>query len=195
MNDDSQNQPNQPNQPNQQSSQTDAQLGGLSQPPPPPADSQTSLPPQPSSSQPVATTPSDDKRDPLQVLEELLAERQQSVQGGDTGSSNSPNLPTGSTPLAPPTPLPGEPPAPNIPPPIDETTKAQMEADLLLAEQAQEEKDEQEIEVQKQALENIKQTPEYQARVQQEQSDEEQSKQEQSAQDGFEIVQLSHKKT
>lgn len=70
-----------------------------------------------------------------------------------------------------------------------------MEADLLLAEQAQEEKDEQEIEVQKQALENIKQTPEYQARVQQEQSDEEQSKQEQSAQDGFEIVQLSHKKT
>lgn len=123
------------------------------------------------------------QQNPLDALEELLAQTQASSSGSGgaagaaLGSPAAPGLPQDSQPSE-----------------ADVEAKAQIEAERLLAEQAQAEKDTQDIMLQRQALEDVKQTPEYQARIQQNQDDQASSEEEAAIQDGYNIVQLDHKK-
>ena len=82
--------------------------------------------------------------------------------------------------------------------PSPEEIAAQQEAEALQkAQQMQAEhrvQDQQEILAQISQLETIKDTPEYHAKVEQEQQAQEEKADEQQAQDGFQIYQLGHKK-
>jgi len=129
------------------------------------------------------------QQNPLDALEELLAQTQASSSGSGGAAGAAPGSPAAQN-------YPAMPEAPqdSQPSEADAEAKAQIEAERLLAEQAQAEKDTQDIMLQRQALEEVKQTPEYQARVQQTQDDQAASEEETAVQDGYNIVQLDHKK-
>lgn len=110
-------------------------------------------------------TKSDDKN-PLDVLEELLKD------SGAGGAKTDPAKPAELT--------------------EEELEQKRIEFEQKQAEQAQ--VDAQQLEQQKELLQTIKDTPQYQARVQQQEEAAAESEQKQQASDGFEITQLDHDK-
>ncbi len=116
------------------------------------------------------------QRNPLDVLEELLKESQAKV--GAPGGG----LPGGGT-----GPVPAEPAGPT-----PEQLQAQAEMEERLRQQAV--IDQQAIEERRAELEQIKNTPQYQARVQQDQEKADQQQTQQAAGQGFDIKQLEHTK-
>jgi len=113
------------------------------------------------------STPAGDDKNPLDVLEDILKEAKAKGAAKNTG-------------------------------PTPEEIAAQEEAEALKqAQQMQAEhrvQDQQEILVQISELDTIKDTPEYQAKVQQEQAAKDEKAEEQQSQDGFQIYQVGHKK-
>lgn len=130
--------------------------------------------PQDPAQQPAAPA-GDDQKNPLDVLEELLAQSQASAGGGAPALGQPATNPT-------------------APPEPDSAEVARQEAERQAAAAQQEQVDQQEIAAQRQALEAVKETPEYQARVQQIEEEKAEQTQQHANQDGFEVNQLEHKK-
>ncbi len=113
------------------------------------------------------TTTTDD-RNPLDVLEELLKNDGDAAAKGDADAlAEDERL---------------------------EKERAQKRQEFEAKQVMQQDIDAQKIADQKKLLETIKNTPEYQARVQQEQQQQEETKQVAAATEGFEITQLTHDK-
>lgn len=120
------------------------------------------------------TTPAGDDKNPLDILEELL--RDSGGSGG--GAAGGPAEPAKPEEPAEPTP--------------EEKAKAREEIEQKMADQAV--VDAQHVAEQQELLKSLKDTPQYQARVHQDQEKAENSQANQVASDGFEIDQLEHDK-
>ncbi len=120
----------------------------------------------------AADAPADDQsqKSPLDILEELLKE------SGNSGASSQPTAPAAE---------PGQ-------PTEEEKAKKLEELQEKMAEQAIEDKEN--IAKQQELLESLKQTPQYQARVQQNEEKAQTEADKDTAGQGFEITQLKHDK-
>jgi hypothetical protein len=147
------------------------------QTPTPPADPTSVVP---SDSTAPAADPNAPQKSPLDILEEILGDAAKS--GAAPGAGAAPGT-AGSADA------PAEPPKPQIP------AEPQISPEELAAkEAAQKAKDEADI-LQKQAeLQTITQTPEYHARVEQNAAAEASAHEHDTDGQGFEIIQLEHKK-
>lgn len=116
----------------------------------------------------AATDPN--QKSPLDILEEILSEKGASA--GDPGGMQA------EASVAPVVPEPPQPTAEEL---------AQLEAARLAQDQA-------ELQQKQAELQTITQTPQYQARVEQEEAAKQQHDQQETAQEGFEIKQIEHTK-
>lgn len=140
-----------------------------------------------------ASTQVGPQKSPLDILEELLSDARGKSPGSQAGEE--PKVPdlSGMADLSSPSGGgKGEPSAEEAAAQAARKQAEEAERQKLMAEQQIE--DEQQLAVQRQAMEEIKTTPEYQARVQQEEEKKQQQAQDVANQTGFEIVQLQHKK-
>ncbi|MCB9813587.1 MAG: hypothetical protein H6772_04235 [Pseudomonadales bacterium] len=119
---------------------------------------------------------SDDKKNPLDVLEELLKDTGNGAVSGSGSNNSDPSKPV-------------------------EKTKEELERELeqkrIEFEQSQEEQkriDDQKLIKQRQAISGIQDSQEYKARVQQDSAKKDDEEKQTVASDGFEIDQLGHKK-
>jgi hypothetical protein len=126
---------------------------------------------------PVSDDPN--AKSPLDALEELLAQTQAATSNPDAASQTAAQ-PVADAEVAPATPN------------VDLEQQARLEAERLMAQEEQGKIDEAEIIAQRQALESVKDTPEYQARTTQMQEDHDQAESEEAVKDGFDIKQLDH---
>jgi hypothetical protein len=128
------------------------------------------------------------QKSPLDILEELLNDTK--AKGGAKGKSSAalpgvnPGVPDGGAADE----------AAEAAAKAEEAAKAAEEAERqrIIAQRKLE--DEQHLIAQRAAMEELKNTPQYQARVQQDQQEEEEHKQHDEAVQGYEIKQLEHKK-
>lgn len=116
------------------------------------------------------TPPATDDKNPLDVLEELLKDSGGSGSGGSQPAQDPQN---------------GE---------LSEEELAQKRAEFELKQQEQQEVDAQKLAQQQELLKTLKDTPQYQARVHQEEEKEQEKEAEEQAGDGYEVTQLKHDK-
>lgn len=121
--------------------------------------------------QQTTTPPATDDKNPLDVLEELLRD---SGGGGASGGAAAP--------------------APSKPGELTEEELAQKRVEFEEKKAEQTVIDSEQLAKQQELLKTLKDTPQYQARVQQEEEKVEESQKAAVASDGFEITQLDHDK-